>query len=66
MKNLVVLAASLSLLMPCGIAPVSAAIPAPSTVEELKADRVKSVSKRDPRAEDLITKALARAEKVKQ
>ncbi len=66
MKKFVVLALSLSLFMPFATKAAFGAVAQPTTVEELRADRLKSLYKRDPRAEELISKASAKAEKIKQ
>lgn len=66
MRKNVGLAASLLLSVAfaqlAGLAAVSGT---PATIDELKADRVKSLSKRDPRADELLKKALAKVEAMK-
>lgn len=66
MKKLVVLSAAFSLLIGCtgGLYPVNAKIP--ETVEELKAEKLANLSKRDPRARDLMSKAQAKVDQMKQ
>lgn len=42
-----------------------AAGPAPATLDELKSDRIKTLAKKDPRFEELLTKARAHADALK-
>jgi hypothetical protein len=66
MKKLIVLSAAFSLLWSCAVSSTPAAVRAPATVEELKAEKLKNLTKRDPRAADLFAKAQARVDKMKQ
>lgn len=68
---------SLSILVCCAItlsmassvtpnASLAAVTAPPANMDELRADRLKTLSKKDPRAEDLVNKANANLEKLKQ
>ncbi len=66
MRILAATTLSLSLIfstLNCSVFPAVQATP--TTVEELKAEKVKSLSKRDPKAEDLLSKAQAYLDKNK-
>lgn len=65
MKRSVVITLGLSLLL--GVSGTYAAVSnAPTTVEELRVEKLKNLSKRDARAEDLMKKAQSRCDAVKQ
>ncbi|MBX9685923.1 MAG: hypothetical protein K2X27_04425 [Candidatus Obscuribacterales bacterium] len=67
MKKYLLLAVGLSLLLPYAAMDLqSAGAAVPTTTEELKAEKIKGLAKRDPRAEDLLNKAQAKVDKMKQ
>lgn len=65
MKRSAVITLSLSLLLGAGTA-IAAVSSAPTTIEELRVEKVKNLAKRDARAEELVNKAQAKCDSIKQ
>lgn len=67
MKKRLFLSATLSIVSFVGFSDVVNALPpTPTTIEELRADKTASLFKKDPRAQDLMTKAQAYLAKLQQ
>lgn len=65
MRLVAMTALSLSLVFSLAGSTGAAVGTAPTTVEELRAEKVKGLTKRDPRAEELVKKAQAQCDKIK-